>query len=180
MRAAGIFKTVAADNANMLERLLKLLDDNNIGFCVIGCAAVSAYAEPFVGLDFDIVVTSYQLGRFESLLANTFFVKRTPRRIEITQPNSDLRVNVWTEARYAEFVERAEMRSVFGMTLPVAKVDDVLRATLWAQQDTTRAQSKRLQDLADLARLLDAHPKLRALVPSNILAQLQAVGVTFA
>jgi hypothetical protein len=173
MQAFEYQKIVTADKGNLLGRLLKLLDENAIGFCVIGSAAVSAYAEPLVGLDFDIVVTNYQLGRFESLLANTFRVKRSPRQIEITMPSSDLRVNVFTEARYAEFVERARGRPVFGMTLPVAQPDDVLRATLWASQDGTRVQWKRLKDLADVARLLQANPKLRGQVPPSLLAKLE-------
>lgn len=177
MQSLQLFKLVTADKSNLLDRLLKLLDDNNIGFCVIGSVAVSAYAEPLVGLDFDMVVTSYQLGRFEALLANTFRVKRTPRQIEITMPQSDLRVNVYIESRYAEFVERAERRPVLGMTLPVAKPDDVLRATVWAVQDFSRRAVKRHKDLLDLARLLETNPKLRVQVPPSVLSSLQALGV---
>jgi hypothetical protein len=177
VRSVEFLKIVTADQANLLRRLLKLLDDNDIGFCVIGSAAVSAYAEPLIGLDFDIVVTSYQLGRFEALLVSTFRVKRTARQIEITMPHSDLRVNVFTEARYAEFVERAEMRPVFGMPLPVARVDDVLRATIWNSEDTARSRWKRQKDLLDLTRLLEANPKLRAQVPPQTFTRLQAMGV---
>lgn len=180
MQAYAFFKTVTGDRDNLLERLLKLLDQNNIQFCVIGSAAVSAYAEPLIGLDFDIVITNYQLGRFESLLVNTFRVKRTPRQIEITMPNSALRVNVFTETRYADFVERAEMRNVFGAELPVARPDDVLRGTLWASEDAARAGWKRSKDLLDVARLVQTNPKLRARVPPAVLSKLQAMGVQFA
>lgn len=176
MQAFEFRKIVSNDKTNLLERLLKLLDDNNIGFCVIGSAAVSAYTEPLIGLDFDIVVTNYQLGRFESLLVNTFRVKRTARYIEITMPNSDLRVNVHTEARYAEFVERAEQRVVFGMNLPVARAGDVLNGTVWASQDVTRSAWKRQKDLLDLMRLIEANPKLRGQLPPQLLARLQAMG----
>ena len=176
MQAFEFLKVVSGDKANLLERLLKLLDDNNIGFCVIGSAAVSAYAEPLIGLDFDIVVTSYQLGRFESLLVNTFRVKRTARYIEISMPNSDLRVNVYTEARYAEFVERAVERAVFGMNLPVAQASDVLNGTLWASQDAARSAWKRQKDMLDLMRLIEANPKLRGQLPPQWAARLQAMG----
>lgn len=176
MQAFEYYKIVTADKSNLLGRLLRLLEDNNIGFCVIGSAAVCAFAEPLLCLDFDIVVTVYQLGRFESLLANTFRVKRTPRRIEITMPNTDLRVNVFTETRYADFVERAEMRPLLGMNLPVAQQDDVLSAAIWSSQDPGRATWKRLMDLADIVRLLEANPELRAQVPTGVLNQLQAAG----
>ena len=176
MQALEFFKIVTADKANLLERLLKLLDDNNIRFCVIGSVAAGAYAEPLVGLDFDIVVTSYQLGRFESLLTNTFRVKRTSRQIEITMPNSDLRVNVLTETRFADFVERAERRALLGMTLPVARAEDVLQSIVWQNQDTARAKWKRQKDLADMMRLLQAYPKLEAQVPAPLLTKLRASG----
>lgn len=176
MQAFDYYKIVTADKSNLLGRLLKLLDENNISYCVIGSAAVCAFAEPLLCLDFDLVVTNYQLGRFESLLANTFRVKRTPRQIEITMPNADLRVNVFTESRYAGFVERAEIRPLLGMTLPVAHQDDVLRGTVWASQDANRPLWKRLKDLADIVRLLEANPKLRAQVPPGVLNQLLAAG----
>ncbi|OQY81043.1 MAG: hypothetical protein B6D41_20240 [Chloroflexi bacterium UTCFX4] len=173
MQALDFQKLVAADKSNLLGRLLKLLDDQHIGFCVIGSAAVSAYAEPLLGLDFDIVVTSYQLGRFEAQLANTFFVKRAPRFIEITMPGSALRVNVFTEARYSAFVERAALRDWLGMPLPIARIEDVLSATLWAHADSTRAAWQRLKDLTDVARLLHVNPKLRAQTPPALLAKLE-------
>jgi len=169
-------KSVTADKSNLLERLLKLLHDNNIRYCVIGGVAVSAYAEPVISLDVDLVVTNYQLGRFESLLANTFLIKRTPRLIEITAANSRLRANVHTDSRLADFMERAEIRNVMDMQLPVACIEDVLRAQVWQFEDGTRKRSKRLSDLADIVRLLEANPKLRALVPERILEQIETVG----
>src|SRR5581483_4768128 len=125
MQALQFFKTVTADKSNLLDRLLKLLADTNVRYCVIGDVAVCAYAEPLLGLDFDIVVATYQIGRFESSLASAFTYKRSPRILEITSPNSDLRVNVYTEARYGDFVDSAVSRTVFGMELPVASLENV-------------------------------------------------------
>lgn len=177
MTALQFYKAVTADKSNLLDRLLKLLADNGIRYCIIGGVAVSAYAEPMVSLDFDVVITSYQLGRFESLCANVFLLKRSPRLIEITSPPSRLRVNIHTDARLAEFVERAEVRSVFDLNLPVARIEDVLRAKVWAYEDMTRSALKRQKDLLDIARLLDVNPKLRAQAPAPILSNLQRTGV---
>lgn len=176
MQALQFFKTVTADKSNLLERLLKLLNDNSIQFCVIGGVAVSAYVEPMVSLDFDFVITSYQLGRFESLLASTFIVKRGPRIIEITAADSRLRANVYTESRYAEFVDRAEMRNAFDLNLPVARLEDALQARIWAWQDVSRKPAKRMHDLADIARLIELYPKLQTLVPPVALQRIAMIG----
>lgn len=177
MTALQFYKAVTVDKSNLLDRLLKLLMDNGIRYCVIGGGAVSAYAEPLVSLDFDIIITSYQLGRFESLCASVFHLKRSPRLIEITAPPSRLRVNIHTDPRLAEFVERAEIRNVFDLNLPVARVEDVLSATIWASEDMTRPNWKQLKDLSDIARLLQVNPKLRAQVPASILNNLRRTGV---
>lgn len=177
MQALQFLKTVTADKSNLLERLLKLLNDNNIQYCVIGGVAVSAFVEPIVSLDFDLVITSYQMGRFESLLASTFIVRRSSRIIEITTADSRLRANVYTESRYAPFVERAERRTVFDLNLPVARLEDVLLAKVWAWQDTSRKPALRLYDLADIARLLESYPKLQPQVPPIALQRIGMLGV---
>lgn len=177
MAALRYLQTVTSDKGNLLERLLKLLEDNSIHYCVIGSAAVSSYAEPIVGLDFDLVVTDYQLGRFTSLLASTFSVKRAPRQIEITVPNSRLRVNVHTDSRLADFVERSAVRNVFDLPLPVARMEDVLTAKVWAFEDAARSALKRQQDLLDIARLVEVSPRLRAQLPPAIQQRLGTAGV---
>ena len=55
---------------------------------------------------------------------------------------------------------------------PRARIEDVLQGKVWAAQDLTRRSSKRQKDLADIARLLEARPDLRALVPGDVLARL--------
>ena len=132
MQAFQFFKTITADKANAIERLRQILADNSIRYCLVGGIAASAYIEPFVSLDLDIVIAAYQLGRFESQLASTFIVKRHPCYIEITLAGSDVRFNAQTESRYADFVERASMRQVLGLMWSVAALEDVFQATIWA------------------------------------------------
>ena len=43
---------------------------------------------------------------------------------------------------------------------------------VWAVQDPGPRPSKRQKDLADIARLLEAHPHLRDQVPADILSRL--------
>ncbi|MBI2160736.1 MAG: hypothetical protein HYU25_10250 [Candidatus Rokubacteria bacterium] len=49
-----------------------------------------------------------------------------------------------------------------------------LEGKIWAVTDTTRRPSKRQKDLADIARLLEAHPETRRLVPAEILRRLES------
>ena len=51
MRALEFWKTITVDKSNLLERLIALLDEHRIRYCVIGGQAVNAYVEPVVTLD---------------------------------------------------------------------------------------------------------------------------------
>jgi hypothetical protein len=64
------------------------------------------------------------------------------------------------------------LREVLGLRLPVASLEDVLQGKLWAALDPDRRASKRQKDLADIARLLEAHPSLRQRVPAEVRARL--------
>ena len=58
MSALAFWKAVVADRSNFLERIIALLEDNGIRYCVIGGVAVNAYAEPVLTLDLDVVVAT--------------------------------------------------------------------------------------------------------------------------
>lgn len=51
MRALAFWKTVTVDRTDFLDRLIALLTDHGIRYCVVGGQAVNAYAEPVVSLD---------------------------------------------------------------------------------------------------------------------------------
>jgi len=172
MQAFTFWKTVAMDHSNLLENLIELLKQHDVRFCVIGGQAVNAYAEPLVSLDLDLAVAIEHLEKVEALLRARFKVQRFPHSLNISQVDSKLRVQVQTDPRYSEFVARAAPRNVLDLTLPVADVRDVLQGKIWAAQDSERRPSKRQKDLADIARLLEAYPELRAMVPDDILSRL--------
>ncbi len=69
-------------------------------------------------------------------------------------------------------VEKASPREILGLTLPVASVEAVMQGKVWAALDSERRPSKRQKDLADIARLLEAYPELRRLVPEALLSRL--------
>lgn len=172
VRAQVFWKAVLDDRVDFLDRLIALLTDHGIRYCLVGGQAVNAYAEPVVSLDLDVVIASDQLPRVEILLREAFIVERFAHSLNVSLPESDLRVQIQTDPRYAPFVDRATIREVLGRRLPVASLDDILQGKLWAVTDETRRPSKRQKDLADIARLLESYPALRAQVPAEVLAKL--------
>jgi hypothetical protein len=64
------------------------------------------------------------------------------------------------------------VRDVLGVSMRVAAVEDVLSGKIWAAEDAARRSSKRQKDLADIARLIERFPQLRAAVPRTLLDKL--------
>lgn len=173
MQAQTFWKIITMDTANLLDQFIAFLREQGIRFCVIGGQAVNAYAEPLVSLDLDVVVAVASLDELEQLLRQRFVVRRFPHSLNIALPHSDLRIQIQTDERYRSFVDRAVMHNVLGMDLPVASLEDVFQGKIWAALDPERRMSKRQKDLADIARLIEAYPHLRANVPGEILARLE-------
>jgi hypothetical protein len=160
MQALTFWKTITMDQSNLLENLISLFQEKGIRYCVIGGQAVNAYVEPLVSLDLDLAVAVDQLEEVEALLASHFDLKRFPDSLNIGVPGSDLRVQIQTDKRYSSFVDRASTRTVLGMTLPVASVEDVLQGKIWAVMDSERT------------RILEKYPDLRTRVPQEVRARL--------
>jgi hypothetical protein len=173
MKALAYWKVVTMDQAGLLEQLIAFLDDNQIRYCIIDGQAVNAYAEPVVSLDLDLVIAADQLEQVEALLqGGPFHLKRFAHSLNLSLPDSDLRIQIQTDPRYASFPERASAQNVLGLTLPVASLPDLLQGKVWAAQDADRRASKRQKDLADIARILEAYPDLRGQVPDELLERL--------
>jgi hypothetical protein len=171
MQALAFWKAVAMDQSNFLEGLLGLLADNKVRYCVIGGQGVNAYAEPLVSLDLDLVVAVDQLEEVEQLLGSRFHLERFPHSLNVSEAGSQLRVQIQTDPRYFDFPSRSAEQDVLGLRLPVAAIEDVLTGKVWAAQDLELRASKRRKDLLDIERLIEAHPRLRARVPIDILAR---------
>jgi len=172
MQALAYWKTVTADRAEFLDRLVALLSTEGIRYCVIGGQAVNAYAEPVVSLDLDLAVATDDLEKAEALLGAHFRVERFAHSVNVSATGSDLRVQLQRDDRYAAFVERASRREILGLALPVAALEDVVQGKVWAAQDPERRPSKRQKDLADISRILETHPSTRRLVPQGVLDRL--------
>jgi hypothetical protein len=172
VQALEYWKTVTADRVNFLDRVIETLSASGVSYCVVGGQAVNAYVEPVVSLDLDVAVATAGLATVESALARQFRIERFAHSLNVSAAGSDLRVQLQTDPRYGAFVDRAKPRSVLGLTLPVASLEDVLQGKVWAAQDPARRPSKRQKDLADISRLLESYPQLRPRVPADVMARL--------
>jgi hypothetical protein len=174
MQALAFWKAVAMDQSNFLEGIIGLLSQHQIRYCVIGGQGVNAYAEPLVSLDLDLVVAVGQMEEVENLLRDRFHLERFPHSLNVSEQGSQLRVQIQTDPRYFDFPSRSEEQDILGLRLPVASIDDVLNGKIWAAQDLERRASKRRKDLLDIERLIEAHPRLRGRVPTEILARFSS------
>ena len=160
------------DRSDFLERLLAVFETAGVNFCVVGGTAVNAYSPPVVTLDLDVAIAIRDLPRVEEALAEQFEVHRFPHSLNVSAPDSDLRLQIQTDPRYEAFVVRARIREVLGLQLPVAAPEDLLQGKIWAVQDKGRRPSKRQKDLADILRLIESDNELRKRVPADVLARL--------
>ena len=103
----------------------------------------------------------------------TIKVERFAHSVNLTRGKSDLRIQVWTDPRYQDFIPGASARTVLGYPMRVASVEDVLQGKIWAYLDEERRRSKRQKDLADIARLVEAYPSLMEHLPDSIRKHLE-------
>lgn len=172
MKALSFWKAVTMDKANLLDDVLALLREHGIRFCVIGGQAVNAYVEPLVSLDLDLAVAVDQIGEVRKIMREKFKLEEFPHSLNVSAPGSNLRVQVQTDPRYSDFVDRTDDREVLGLRLPVASLEDVLQGKIWAASDPEPRRTKYRKDLLDIERILEAHGELRARVPEAILRQI--------
>jgi len=172
MQAHAFYKATTMDEADLFGQLLQRLQQLGIAYCVVGGQGVNAYVEPLVSLDLDLVVAAEDADRLVRALPATVRVERFAHSVNLSAPGSDLRVQIQTDPRYAAFPARATTRTVLGTPMRVAAPGDILDGKIWAASDPNRRPSKRQKDLADIARLIEHAPELRAHVPQAILDKL--------
>src|SRR5207248_5133967 len=172
MQSSTYWKAVLVDREDFLERILDFLRTSGVRYCVVGGTGVNAYTYPVVTEDLDIAVAAGDISNLETALCQEFKVRRFDYSINVSVPQSKLQVQIQTDPRYFDFVERAQIREVMDFQLPVAHIEDILKGKIWAAMDTSRPKSKRQKDLADISRILEVSPELRAQVPAELLSKL--------
>jgi hypothetical protein len=173
MTGKKFINAVANGETDILQLLLDILAETRSAYCVIGGLAVNAYAEPVVSLDLDVIVAADKVDAVGAAAKTRGLkVEKFEHSLNLSSPKSDLRIQLQTDVRYQEFLSRAVEKEVLGYRLRVAAVADVLQGKLWAYLDKSRRRSKRLKDLADILRLVEAHPTLESQLPPSIRGEL--------
>jgi len=169
MTSRKFLNSLANGKKDILRIFLGILAKTKTGYCVIGGLAVNAYAEPVVSLDLDIVVAAEDADKMlRAATLKGFKAKKFEHSVNLTSPDSDLRIQVQTDTRYQDFLAGAIFREVLGYKMKVAVVEDVLQGKIWAYSDVTRRNSKRQKDLADIMRLVEARPALKRRLPAKL------------
>jgi len=174
---------MANGKSDIIQVLLDILTKTGSRYCLIGGLAVNAYVEPVVSLDLDVVAANEDIGAIckaakehglkilvtaECAEAGEQF----EHSVNITSPNSDLRIQLYSDPRYQGFVSNAQGKNVLGYTMRVARLEDVLQGKVWEYMDKTRQKSKRQKDLADIFRIVEKFPQLESSLPQTIREEL--------
>jgi len=160
--------------ADILQQLLEILAETESRYCVIGGLAVNAYVEPVVSLDLDVIVAADKVeGVAAAARARGMKVETFEHSVNLSSQQSDLRIQLQTDDRYQEFIERSAEKEVLGYRMQVAAVSDVLRGKAWAYGDPSRRRSKRQKDLADILRLVETYPELESELPADVQRELE-------
>lgn len=155
-------------------RLVDCLERADVAWCAIGGVAVNHWAkQPMVTQDVDFVVAAEVVERTISLLKEAGFASERFDWSINFKGRSAVSFQLSTEDFYRDFPSRAVPADVHGILLRVACLEDTLKGKMKAWSDPERRQSKRLKDLADIARLIEAHPRLWDMLGADLKGQLQ-------
>jgi len=150
-------------------RFVNALERADIVWCAIGGIAVNYWsAEQMVTQDVDFVVAADSIERAETALVDAGFKSERHQWSVNFKGNSQISIQLSTEGFYREFAERGIAADVHGILLRVASLEDTLAGKIRAWSDPTRRQSKRIKDLADIARLVESHPELWGHLPNEV------------
>lgn len=155
-------------------RLVDALERADIAWCAIGGVAVNHWAEqPMVTQDVDLVVAAESVELAIKLLEEGGFTAERLAWSVNFKGRSAVSVQLSTEAFYHDFPSRAVPADVHGILMRVASLTDTLKGKIKAWSETNRRQSKRIKDLADIARLVETHSELWDALPSELQTQVQ-------
>ncbi len=173
MTAVEVYNSVTNGGVDDFVEVAAILDRHR-PWCLIGGLAVNCYVEPVYTVDVDVIVIAENLGAIQDeLVALGFSISEFPHSMNAKKIKSKLNLQFTTDARYQDFISRAERRDVLGIKVPVASLKDVLQGKIWAWSDRERRLSKRKKDELDLIRIGEVYPNLHELLPKEIVEQLR-------
>jgi len=174
MMAKQFYDWQTSGGTDDVMRLVDCLERADVTWCAIGGVAVNHWAEQaMVTQDVDFVVAAEAVERTVSLLEEAgFHSERFEWSINF-KGRSAVSIQLSTEDFYRDFPSRAVAADVHGILLRVASLEDTLKGKMKAWSEPGRRQSKRLKDLADIARLVEAHRHLWDMLTDDLKQQVQ-------
>jgi hypothetical protein len=174
MMAKQFYDWQTSGGTDDVMRLVDCLERADVTWCAIGGVAVNHWAEQaMVTQDVDFVVAAEAVERTVSLLEEAgFHSERFEWSINF-KGRSAVSIQLSTEDFYRDFPSRAVAADVHGILLRVASLEDTLKGKMKAWSEPERRQSKRLKDLADIARLVEAHWHLWNMLTDDLKQQVQ-------
>jgi hypothetical protein len=174
MTSKQFYDWQTSGGTNDVMKLVDCLERADIAWCVIGGVAVNHWAEqPMVTQDVDLVVASDAVERVVSSLREAGFrCERFDWSINF-KGQSAVSIQLSTEDFYRDFPSRSIPADVHGILMRVASLEDTLAGKIRAWSDSERRQSKRIKDLADIVRLVEAHPQLYERLSDELKQQVQ-------
>ncbi len=173
MTKKEFLRAVSNGKEDIIQIFLDALTASKANYCVIGGLAVNAYAEPVVSLYLDIIVAAESIEAVCKTIEAHFKIERFAHSVNLSSDKSDLRIQLQTDPRYQDFIDRAASQTVLGYQMKVASVEDVLKGKIWAYSDKQRRKSKRQKDLADIVRIMEEYPALTGLIPASIIERIE-------
>jgi hypothetical protein len=155
--------------------LVATLEQLEIAWCMIGGLAVNHWAEePMATADVDVVIALERVEEaVKALCAAGFKAKKFKWSVNL-KGHSKVSVQISTEEVYRDFPARSVPADIHGILMRVASLPDTFQGKILAYRDAERRASKRQKDLMDIMRLVEAHPKLKKLLPADVTKKIKA------
>ena len=160
--------------AKDVMRLVTALEEREISWCMIGGLAVNHWAlEEIFTRNVDFVTVSAKIREITDALGASGFNLEKAERILRFKGNSNVAIGLHTTRGILDLSTRSVPANVHGMLMRVASLEDTLGGKIAAFSAPERRGSKRMKDLLDISRLLEAHPELKQKIPLAILEKLE-------
>ena len=160
--------------AKDVSRLVAALEEREISWCMIGGLAVNHWAaEPMATADVDLVIVSDKVEEAAETLRDLGFSEKRFEWSINFKAESKVSIQVSTEEMYLNFPSRSVPADVHGILMRVASLEDTLAGKLAAYLDPQRRKTKKLKDILDIGRLVDAHLELAETLPPEVLHKLE-------
>src|SRR3990172_3173388 len=104
MTGKEFLNALANGKSDIVQILLDIIAGTASPYCVIGGLGVNAYVEPVVSLDVDIVIAVKDVeATCRAAERRGLNVEQFEHSVNISSPQSDLRIQLRTDPRYQEF-----------------------------------------------------------------------------